>query len=110
MSFEHRLFNLEVARFAKRFGHIHDQEIVEQQLGQRMVAVLVERPVDFIVQAIVEREIGVEPRAIRADVGFGKIEGVLFVIDVSDLKIPIYLIEHLRAERDVLHFRPPNPF
>ena len=88
--FEHRLLDLEVARLGKRFGRIHDQEIGEQELGQRMVPVLVERPVDFAVEAVEEGEIGVQPRAIRADVVLGKIEGVLFVIDVPDLEIPIH--------------------
>ena len=31
-----------------------------------MIPVLVERPVDFTVEAVVEGEIGVQPRAIRA--------------------------------------------
>ena len=40
----------------------------------------------------------------------GKIEGILFVIDVPDLEIPIHRIEHLRTEGDVLDFRPPDAF
>ena len=75
-----------------------------------MIPVLVERPINFTVEAVIEGEIGVQPRAICADVVLGKIERVLFVIDVPDLEIPIHGIEHLRAETDVFDFRPPDPF
>src|SRR5208283_3960122 len=75
-----------------------------------MVPVPVERPIDFTVKAVVEGEIGVQPRAIRADVVLEKIEGVLFIINVPDLEIPIHGIEDFRTEGNVLYFRPPNPF
>ena len=52
---EHCPLDLEVARLLERTGRIHDQEVGEQELGQRMVPVLVGRPVDLSVQAVVER-------------------------------------------------------
>jgi hypothetical protein len=54
--------------------------------------------------------VSVQPRAIRADVLLRKIEGVFFIIDVSDLKIPIHRIEDLRTQADVFDFRAPNAF
>src|SRR5258705_3678635 len=74
-----------------------------------MVPVLVERPVSFSVEAIVESEIGVQPCAIRSDVGLGKVEGVFIVVQVANLKIPINRIENLGTESDILDFRPANP-
>jgi len=69
---KHRLLNLKVAGFTKRFRSINDQVIREQEFCQRMVPMLVERPISFSVETVVESEIGVQPRAIRSNVVLGK--------------------------------------
>jgi len=56
---EHGLLNLKVAGFTERLRSINDQVIREQELRQRMVSVLVEWPISFSVEAVVESEIGV---------------------------------------------------
>src|SRR2546425_10634466 len=75
-----------------------------------MVSVLVERPISFSVEAIVESEIGVQPCAIRTNVVLGKVEGVFIVVQVANLEIPINPIEYLCAEADILDFRPSDSF
>src|SRR6266849_2006372 len=75
-----------------------------------MVAVLVERPISFSVEAVVEGKIGVQPCAIRSNVVLGKVEGVFIVVQVANLEIPINRIEYLRTESHILDFRPANPF
>ena len=107
---KHRLLNLKVAGFTERFRSINDQVILEQEFRQRMVPMLVERPISFSVEAIVESEIGVQPCAIRSNVVLGKVEGVFIVVQVANLEIPINRIEYLRTESDILDFRPANPF
>src|SRR5438445_4727492 len=107
---EHGLLNLEVAGFTKRSRGIHDQVIFEEEFSQRMVPVLVERPISFSVEAVVESEIGVQPCAIRPNVVLGKVEGVFIVVQVANLEVPINRIEYLRAEADVLDFRPADSF
>src|SRR6266576_1963636 len=106
---EHRLLNLKVASLTERFRSINDQVIREQELRQRMVSVLVERPISFSVEAVVESEISVQPCAIRSNVVLGKVEGVFIVVQVANLEIPINGIEYLCAESDILDFRPANP-
>ena len=107
---EHGLLNLEVARFTKRFRGIDDQVIFEENLRQRMITMLVEWPISFSVEAVVESKIGVQPCAIRSNVVLGKIEGVFIIVQVANLEIPINRIEYLRTESDILDFRPANPF
>src|SRR5882672_312211 len=107
---EHGLLNLEVAGFTKRSRGIHDQVIFEEEFSQRMVPVLVERPISFSVEAVVESEIGVQPCAIRSNVVLGKVEGVFIVVQVANLEISIDRIEYLGTESDILDFRPANPF
>ncbi len=107
---KHRLLNLKVAGFTERFRSINDQVIREQEFRQRMVPMLVERPISFSVEAIVESEIGVQPCAIRSNVVLGKVEGVFIVVQVANLEIPINRIEYLRTESDILDFRPANAF
>src|SRR5438445_2249760 len=106
---EHGLLNLEVAGFTKRSRGIHDQVIFEEEFSQRMVPVLVERPISFSVEAVVESEIGVQPCAIRSNVVLGKVEGVFIVVQVANLEIRINRIEYLGTESDILYFRPANP-
>jgi hypothetical protein len=65
---EHRPLDLQVTVLGERFGDVHDQEIVEQKVGQRMAAVCPQRPVVVPVEAIVEGEIGIQPGAIRTEV------------------------------------------
>src|SRR5258708_3481056 len=107
---EHRLLNLKVASFTERFRSINDHVIREQEFRQRMVPMLVERPISFSVEAIVESEISVQPCAIRSNVVLGEVEGVFIVVQVANLEIPINGIEYLRTESDILDFRPANPF
>src|SRR6266481_8891599 len=75
-----------------------------------MITMLVEWPISFSVEAVVESKIGVQPCAIRSNVVLGKIEGVFIVVQVANLEIPIDRIEYLRAEADILDFRPADSF
>src|SRR5258705_9197520 len=74
-----------------------------------MVPMLVERPISFSVEAIVESEISVQPCAIRSNVVLGKVEGIFIVVQVANLEILINPIENLGTESDILDFRPANP-
>src|SRR5256885_13789473 len=75
-----------------------------------MFPMLVERPISFSVEAIVESEIGVQPCAIRSNVVLGKVEGVFIVVQVANLEIAIDWIKYLCTESDILDFRSANPF
>src|SRR5215470_12247628 len=67
-----------------------------------MVAALVKRPVGLPVQRIPEREIGVQSRAVGADIIRHEREGVLAVVEVTDLQVTVDLIERLEAHGYVL--------
>src|SRR5258708_30908848 len=75
-----------------------------------MVALRVERRISVAVEAVVESEIGVQAGAIRTNVVLGDVEGVFIVVQVANLEIPIDLIEYLRAEANILDFRPADAF
>src|SRR5262249_15655073 len=82
---EHRLFDFEVAGFVKWPGNIDDEEVRQQQAGQWMIAGFVTRPMDLPVEGIPEGEIGVQPRAVCTDIIRHEREGVLAVVEVSNL-------------------------
>ena len=88
---------------------IDDEVVGENELGQRMGAVAVRRPVRLAVEAVPEREIGVEPRPVCADVALGEVERVLHVVEVADLEVAVHRIELLRRQHQVLHLRPADP-
>ena len=54
---QQRPLDLEAAIIRKRLGHIHHQVVLQQQLGQRVLSLLVQRPVDRAVQAVEERQV-----------------------------------------------------
>src|ERR1700730_6838815 len=75
-----------------------------------MIPMLVERPINLAVKTVEEGEIRVQPRPICADVVLEEIEGIFFVVDVSDFEIPVHGVKDLGTEGDVLDFRPPDAF
>src|ERR1700676_1191837 len=48
---DHRSFNFKVSYLAERLRRIHHKKICEQELGQRMIAVLVQWPVYLSVKS-----------------------------------------------------------
>src|SRR5215471_14050336 len=75
-----------------------------------MIAALIERPIDFAVESIVERKIGVHPRTIDVEIVGLEVERILAVVEVADFKVSVDLIELLPAQSDVLDFRAADPF
>src|SRR5258705_8424263 len=75
-----------------------------------MVAMLVERPISFSVEAVVESKIGVQPCAIRPNVVLGQVEGVFIVVQIANLEVPVDRIEDLRTEAHILDFRAADAF
>ena len=67
-------------------------------------------PVHLPVEAVPEREVGVQPRAVGAGVGVSEVEGVLHVVEVADLQVPVDRVELLRREHHVLHLGATHPF
>src|SRR5262249_43026107 len=51
---DHRTLDIEVARFSERHRGIDDQEVRQQQPGERVIAVPVEWPIDLAVEPVVE--------------------------------------------------------
>ena len=62
---EHSTLDLQEAVVGERLGRVDDEEVRQQQLGQRMVALLVRRPVDPAVEPVEEGQVGVQPGAVR---------------------------------------------
>src|SRR6202047_4078657 len=60
---EHRSFNFEVSYLAEWLRGVHNKKIGEQELGQRMIAVLVQWPVYLSVESVVESEVSIKPCA-----------------------------------------------
>src|ERR1700724_1398176 len=67
-TFEHRSFNFEVSDLAEWLRRVHNKELCEQELGQRMIAVLVQWPVNLSVESVVESQVSIEPCAECPDV------------------------------------------
>ena len=86
----------ERALLGVRLGDVDDEVVGEHELGQRMVAVRVRRPVGLAVEAVPEGEVGVQPRPVRALVAVGEVERVLHVVEVADLEVAVDRIELLR--------------
>src|SRR5262249_30994936 len=70
-----------------------------------MIAVPIERPIDFAVESIVERKIGVHPHPIDVEIVGLDVEGILAVVEVAYFKVSVDLIELLPAQSDCLDFR-----
>ena len=87
---------------------VDDEEVGEHQLGQRMAAVLARRPVGLPVEPVPEREVRVQPRAVRAEIAVREVERVLHVVEVADLEVPVHRIELLRRQHEVLDLGSPD--
>ena len=94
--------------FRVRLGDVDDEVVREQELGQRVRAVLVCRPVGLAVQTVPEREVRVQPGPVRALVGVAEVERVVHVVQVADLKVAVHRVELLRREHQVGHLGPPG--
>src|SRR5262249_34818694 len=70
----------------------------------------IEGPIDFAVETIVERKIGVHPCPIDVEIVGLEVEGILAVVEVTYFKVSVDLIELLPAQSDVLDFRAADPF
>src|SRR5262245_28260685 len=74
-----------------------------------MIAVLIERPIDFSIESVVECKIGVHPPPIDVEIVGHDVEGILAVVEIADFKIFVDLIELLPAQSDVLDFGSADP-
>jgi hypothetical protein len=99
----------EAAVLRIRLLDVDDQEICEKEIRQRMLAVPVGLPARLAVEAVPEGQVGVQARAVGAQVRRGEMETVLHVVDVPDLQITVDLVELLRRQQHVLHLRPTHP-
>src|SRR5262249_62412709 len=70
----------------------------------------IEGPIDFAVETIVERKIGVHPCPIDVEIVGLEVEGILAVVEVTYFKVSVDLIELFPAQSDVLDFRAADPF
>ncbi|CAM5723042.1 hypothetical protein SHIRM173S_06248 [Streptomyces hirsutus] len=102
---EHGALDLEVAAVGERLGRVDDEEVRQQQLGQGVDALIVERPVGLAVQPVEEGQIGAQPGAVGSDVVLAQVEGVLRVVEVADLEIAVDGIELRAPHDDVLDLR-----
>ena len=68
---------------------VHDEEIVEQKVGQRVATVRPHWPIGFPVETIEEGEIGIQPCAIRTEVFLPQVKGVFRVVQVADLQVAV---------------------
>ncbi len=87
---------------------VDDEVVGEHQLGQRMAAVVTRRPVGLPVEPVPEREVRVQPRAVRAEIAAREVERVLHVVEVADLEVPVHRIELLRRQHEVLDLGSPD--
>ena len=78
---------LDLEEPARREGvrEIQDQEVVEEQIAQRMAPVRSDRPRRRAVQAIEEGQVGVETRLVERPVHRGEREGVFAVVEIAQL-------------------------
>src|SRR5262249_18886427 len=107
---EHRTLDIEVARFSERHRGIDDQEVRQQQPGERVIAVPVEWPIDLAVESVVEGKIGVQSHPVGVEIIRLKVEVVLAVIEVTVFEVLVHLIKHLEAHGHVLDFRTADAF
>ena len=102
---EHGALDLEEAAVGERLRGVDDEEVRQQQLGQRVDALVVRRPVGPAVEPVEEGQVRVEPGAVRAEVGLAQVEGVLGVVEVADLEVAVDGIELLVLQEEVLDLR-----
>ena len=88
-----------------RLGDVHHEEIGEQEFGQRVGAIVICRPVHLPVEAVPEGKVGVQPGTVCAQVGLREMEGVLGVVQVTDLQVAVDLVELLRRQHQVFDLR-----
>src|SRR5262249_51567217 len=79
------------------------------QFGQRVVAVLIERPIDLAIDPVVEGKIRVHTHPICIEIIVLDVEGVLAVVEITDFEVLVDLIEHLPAQGYILDFRTADP-
>ena len=89
-------------------GDVDDQEVREQELGQRVCPVPLGEPVHLTIEAIPESEVGVEPGAIRPLLGLSEVKCVLGVVQVADLQVAVHRVELLRRQHQVGYLGPPG--
>src|SRR5918995_3872174 len=99
----------EAAALLVRLVKVDDEEVCEEEVRQRVLAVAVGLPARLAVETVPEGEVRVQPRTVGAEVGRGEMEAVLQVVDVPDLQVTVDLVELLRGEQHVLDLRPPDP-
>ena len=92
---EQRTFNFEATVFGERLGDVHDHEIGEQQGGERVVAIRIQRPVGLAVERIKECQIGVQPRPVGAEIVLRQVEGIFLVEEIADFEVSIHSVERL---------------
>ena len=77
---QHRALDLQTSTVHERLRNVDDEEVVQQELGQRVTAIRQQRPVDSGVETVEERQVGVEPGTVGPQVLSPQIKGVLVVV------------------------------
>ena len=90
-----------------RLGEVDDEVVSEHQVGERMATAGFDRPVLLAVQAVPERQVGIEPRSEGTRVGVTEMERVLHVVEIADLEVAVDLVELPGCEHHVLHLGTP---
>ena len=75
-------FDLEIALFCVGVGSVDNEEVLQEQISQWMIAVLVQRPCCVYVQAVSEREIGVQSCSVRSQVAVTQVKAIFGVVQI----------------------------
>ena len=73
-----------------------------------MDAPIVRRPVDPAIQPVEEGQIGIQPGPVGSGVSRAHGEGVLGVVEVTELEVPVDGVELLVLQDEVLDLRPAH--
>ena len=98
----------EGALIGVRLGEVEDEEVREDEFGQRVGAVFAGGPVGLTVETVPERQVRVQPGPAGVLVGAAEVERVLHVVEVPDLKVAVHRVELLRRQPQVGYLGPPG--
>ena len=106
---QQRLLDLQVAVLGVRLGDVHDLVVAEVQLGQRVGPIRLQGPVDLPVDAVQDRQVGVQPGPVGAQVVRRQLEGVLLVVELTQVQVAVDRVDSKLGEQLVLHEDTPEP-
>jgi hypothetical protein len=78
-----------VTVLGERFRDVDHEEVGQQELGQRVIALIVQRPVGLAVQAVVEGQVGIEPGPVCFQVVRTQPEYVFRIVKIPDFNVTV---------------------